>query len=327
MTNLIALPLGKREVTKAANRLAILEAARAVFGELGYEAATVRDIIRRTGLASGTFYNYYRSKEELFEALSDDAARRLRPILRHQYETAPDFQSYIYGAVRAYFSFMAQEHETWQAKRPVDERQPIMNAETPEMTFIFHEIRDSIRAVIDRGDVRPAIGPYRRDPEQLGALQHLLGLLPARGGQRRVEGGVAEAAFEVVEKHQAVARQGQGRDGVLHAGLLGVIRGWIVGGRVRPVSALPGSVTTAAEQIAQRAERACALAPRRVVSVAGRLGVAPSSVTEMVKKLAAAGLITHVPYGPLSLTAEGRRRGAPRRQQRPSGCRVGEGRL
>lgn len=36
-----------------------------------------------------------------------------------------------------------------------------------------------------------------------------------------------------------------------------------------------------------------------------RLGVAPSSVTEMVKKLATAGLITHVPYGPLTLTDAG----------------------
>ncbi|QJU55266.1 metal-dependent transcriptional regulator [Herbiconiux sp. KACC 21604] len=43
-------------------------------------------------------------------------------------------------------------------------------------------------------------------------------------------------------------------------------------------------------------------------ALAGRLGVAPSSVTEMVKKLAAAGLITHVPYGPLTLTPEGRMR-------------------
>jgi len=42
--------------------------------------------------------------------------------------------------------------------------------------------------------------------------------------------------------------------------------------------------------------------------LAARLGVAPSSVTEMVKKLAAAGLITHVPYGPLTLTEEGRMR-------------------
>jgi DtxR family Mn-dependent transcriptional regulator len=43
-------------------------------------------------------------------------------------------------------------------------------------------------------------------------------------------------------------------------------------------------------------------------ALAARLGVAPSSVTEMVKKLAAAGLITHVPYGPLSLTDAGRLR-------------------
>ena len=40
-------------------------------------------------------------------------------------------------------------------------------------------------------------------------------------------------------------------------------------------------------------------------TLAARLGVAPSSVTEMVKKLAAAGLISHVPYGPLTLTDAG----------------------
>ncbi|HSP53220.1 MAG TPA: metal-dependent transcriptional regulator [Cryobacterium sp.] len=40
-------------------------------------------------------------------------------------------------------------------------------------------------------------------------------------------------------------------------------------------------------------------------ALAARLGVAPSSVTEMVKKLAALGLIEHVPYGPLTLTRPG----------------------
>ena len=48
---------GKREATKAANRLAILVAGRSVFGELGYGAASVRDIVRHTDLATGTFYN------------------------------------------------------------------------------------------------------------------------------------------------------------------------------------------------------------------------------------------------------------------------------
>jgi DtxR family Mn-dependent transcriptional regulator len=42
--------------------------------------------------------------------------------------------------------------------------------------------------------------------------------------------------------------------------------------------------------------------------LADRLGIAPSSVTEMVKKLAAGGFIAHVPYGPLTLTAAGRQR-------------------
>ena len=40
-------------------------------------------------------------------------------------------------------------------------------------------------------------------------------------------------------------------------------------------------------------------------ALATRLDVAPSSVTEMVKKLAASGLIRHVPYGPLALTDAG----------------------
>ncbi|MFD4421271.1 metal-dependent transcriptional regulator [Agromyces sp. NPDC058484] len=40
--------------------------------------------------------------------------------------------------------------------------------------------------------------------------------------------------------------------------------------------------------------------------LADRLGVAPSSVTEMVKKMAAAGLVSHVPYGAVRLTDAGR---------------------
>lgn len=42
--------------------------------------------------------------------------------------------------------------------------------------------------------------------------------------------------------------------------------------------------------------------------LAAKLGIAPSSVTEMVKKLAAAGLVSHVPYGAVRLTEAGTRR-------------------
>lgn len=42
--------------------------------------------------------------------------------------------------------------------------------------------------------------------------------------------------------------------------------------------------------------------------LATRLGLAPSSVTEMVKKLHAAGLVDHRPYGPIALTSAGEQR-------------------
>ncbi|KDA06797.1 transcriptional regulator [Microbacterium sp. CH12i] len=42
--------------------------------------------------------------------------------------------------------------------------------------------------------------------------------------------------------------------------------------------------------------------------LAAKLGIAPSSVTEMVKKLAKSGLVSHVPYGAVRLTPEGENR-------------------
>src|SRR5579862_3490189 len=113
MSQIAYIHPGKRELTKAANRETILQAAREVFGELGFDAASVRDIIRRTNLSVGAFYNYYRSKEEVFEALSDDAARRFRPILHAQAARATDFESYLRAAVSAYFNFLAEEQAMW----------------------------------------------------------------------------------------------------------------------------------------------------------------------------------------------------------------------
>ena len=146
---------GKRERTKVANRQAILDAARAVFGELGYEAATVRDIIRRTGLASGTFYNYYKSKEEVFDALADDGARRFRPILRAESDRAVDFESFLRGAIRAYFDFLAAEHESWRINRPAGEVFPHARA-TPEIVAVFDEVREGFAKILAH-DHAPAV--------------------------------------------------------------------------------------------------------------------------------------------------------------------------
>ena len=106
-------PPGRRERTKQANRAAILDAARDVFSEIGYGAATVRDIIRRTDLAAGTFYNYFPDKEAVFRGLIDDAALRARERVRAPRKTATTFEEFVRGGFQAYFEFAAEDRTTF----------------------------------------------------------------------------------------------------------------------------------------------------------------------------------------------------------------------
>jgi len=149
MSQVIFLSPGKREQTKAANRLAILDAAREVFGELGFQTATVRDIVRRSGLSVGAFYNYYRSKEEVFDALADDGARRFKPILQAQSAKATDFESYLRAAVAAYFNFLAAEHHAFPRHGPEGEPTPHARS-TPEILAVFEEVRGVFATIMGR---------------------------------------------------------------------------------------------------------------------------------------------------------------------------------
>src|SRR6201996_2096757 len=97
----------RREKAKAQNRETILAAAKSVFAELGFSSATVRDVIRASPLASGTFYNYFKSKEEVYQALRDDVALAVRPNLRQARQEATSLEGFLSASFRAFFDFIA----------------------------------------------------------------------------------------------------------------------------------------------------------------------------------------------------------------------------
>lgn len=92
------LPDGKRARNKKANRAAILEAARRCFLEHGYDAVTIRDVIRLSGLAAGTFYNYFPDKESLFRALVETRLGEMQDRIHTARERATDIESFFYEA-------------------------------------------------------------------------------------------------------------------------------------------------------------------------------------------------------------------------------------
>ena len=55
----------------------ILDAAEELFAARGYEATSTGEILDRVGIARGTLYYHFRSKEEILDALTDRIGRNL----------------------------------------------------------------------------------------------------------------------------------------------------------------------------------------------------------------------------------------------------------
>jgi AcrR family transcriptional regulator len=117
---LVASPAtsGRREERKAHNREKLLSAARRVFADKGLGEATARDIVRGTDLATGTFYNYFDSKEDVFRSLLAELGDKARAAVRAQRrEPGTTLEDRISGAYRAYFELAVQDAELFAVFR------------------------------------------------------------------------------------------------------------------------------------------------------------------------------------------------------------------
>jgi len=77
----------------------------------------VRDIIGATALASGTFYNYFKSKDEVFQAIRDETALIIRPRLREERIKAKTIEEFITGTFRTFFEFVVSDEANFHAIR------------------------------------------------------------------------------------------------------------------------------------------------------------------------------------------------------------------
>ncbi len=83
----------------------ILEAAKLVFAEKGYHAARVSDIVEQAGVAQGTFYLYFKSKQAIFTSLVDTFFSQL---LEEALSAAP------IEAVTSPEQMLQQVHNVWR---------------------------------------------------------------------------------------------------------------------------------------------------------------------------------------------------------------------
>ena len=92
-------------------RAALLEAAAKVVGEVGYTGASVTAITGRAGVGQGTFYNYFDTRDRLFEELLPAISERMLDFIKQRGETAKEEQEREEKSFRAFFDFLAENPE------------------------------------------------------------------------------------------------------------------------------------------------------------------------------------------------------------------------
>ncbi len=86
-------------------RAKILQAALDEFSEKGFHATTIDSIAERAGIAKGTVYRYFRTKEQLFNELKEDTIREFVEAARRDLSREEDILKIIESVIRMYLGF------------------------------------------------------------------------------------------------------------------------------------------------------------------------------------------------------------------------------
>lgn len=92
----------------------LLEAAESEFGERGFHEAAISGITQRAGVALGTFYVYFDSKEEIFRALVSHMGHLTRQWIAERIAESPDRLTAERRGIQAFFEFVRRHSNLYQ---------------------------------------------------------------------------------------------------------------------------------------------------------------------------------------------------------------------
>jgi TetR/AcrR family fatty acid metabolism transcriptional regulator len=167
---------------KDARRRTLLDAATRLFGRKGYHATTVPMIVAKADSSTGSFYFYFRNKEDVFAAALESLGERIGTAVEEAIRAAPGPLEQMRAAVEGLVGFLA--------RNPAEAR--ILIVESSGLGARLEQIR------------RKVIASHARGVEQ--ALAHLQGRLapldPAIAARCWV-GAVYEAVYHWLELRAA----------------------------------------------------------------------------------------------------------------------------
>ena len=140
------------EQRRARSRATLMAAAYELFAMHGSEAPTIDDVLRRAALAKGTFYNHFKTRDDLFRAVADEIADSIDAVILQSFENIDDPAMRICIAFRVFVRYAIADRARgwiWLRTMPIsgplslDTRSSILS----EFTAAIETGRFTIRSV------------------------------------------------------------------------------------------------------------------------------------------------------------------------------------
>lgn len=157
----MAEAMGRREKKKILSRQAILKAAQGQFATRGYRETSVADIMEAADLGTGTFYNYFQSKEEVLLALLGDSMEEVEGAVRQSREQGDTAVETLAAGVKATAAFLDENRYVLPlflsaTERAAEPHHGEASHPTPGFKAIFEEI---ICQGQETGEIRADVPP------------------------------------------------------------------------------------------------------------------------------------------------------------------------
>ena len=126
---------------RAERRDAIVATAARLFAREGYADCEMERVASEIGIAKGTLYLYFKSKEELFYACVDSGMRQLQAVVKVEAERCVDPFEKVSGAIMAYLRFFEEHPE--HVELLIQERANFRDRQQP--TYFTHREASRVR--------------------------------------------------------------------------------------------------------------------------------------------------------------------------------------
>ena len=172
----------------------LLEAAEIEFGEKGFHHAAISGITYRAGVALGTFYTYFESKEEIFQALVSYMSKRTRSWVAERASDAPNRMAAEQKGLEAYIEFVRQHKGIY---RIISEAEFVANDAYREHYEGFaNAYQRNLRKAAENGDIRE--GDYETWSWAIMGISVFLGMRYAEWDESIPASRIAEIVIDMI---------------------------------------------------------------------------------------------------------------------------------